>query len=44
MNKEMTVPQAGGAQEERELTRFESYLESRLQLFAFWRQLAYLFM
>lgn len=40
----MTVPQAGGAQEERELTRFESYLESRLQLFAFWRQLAYLFM
>ncbi len=44
MNKEMAVPPVGVAQAERELTWFESYLNSRLQQLAFWRQLAYLFM
>ena len=44
MNKEMAVPSVGAVQEERELTRLERYLESRLKLFAYWRQLAYLFM
>lgn len=44
MNKEMVAPSVGVAQEERELTRLERYLDSRLRLFAYWRQLAYLFM
>lgn len=44
MNKELTAPSVGVAQEERELTLLERYLDSRLRLFAYWRQLAYLFM
>lgn len=44
MNKEMAAPSVGMAGEERELTRLERYLDSRLRLFAYWRQLAYLFM
>ncbi len=44
VSKEMAVPAAGLAQQERELTPLERYLDGRLRLFAYWRQLAYLFM
>ena len=44
MNKEMVALPPVTVQGERELTRLERFLDARLRSFAFWRQLAYLFM